>query len=131
MMTLEQAREFFQEDRFAMNMGIEIVEVREGYARCRLPVTPALRNAGGAVQGGAIFTLADFAFAVAANLPGNLTVSVNNSISFLKPGKGAMLFGEAKAISVAKRMCFYEVNITDDLGTLVAVMSVTGYTRVK
>lgn len=129
MMTLEQAREFFQGDRFAMNMGIEILEVREGYAKCRLPVVPGLKNAGNSVQGGAIFTLADFAFAVAANLPGNLTVSVNNSISFLKPAKGTVLFGEARAVSVAKRMCFYEVAVTDDLGTLVATMSVTGYTR--
>lgn len=129
MMSLQEARDFFRNDRFAFGMGIEIVEVAEGYAKCRLAVSDGLKNAGGSVQGGAIFTLADFAFAVAANLPGNLTVSVQNSISFLKPSKGTVLFGEAKAVSVAKRMCFYEVTVTDDVGTLVATMTVTGYTK--
>jgi len=129
MMTLQDAKGFFQNDRFATNMGIEIIEVGEGYAKCRLPVSDALKNAGDSVQGGALFTLADFAFAVAANLQGNLTVSVHNSISFLKPSKGTVLFGEARVVSQAKRMCFYEVSVTDELGTLVATMTVTGYTK--
>lgn len=129
MMTLQQAKDFFVNDRFATEMGIEIIEVGDGYANCRLPVSDRLKNAGNSVQGGAIFTLADFAFAVASNLQGNLTVSVNNSISFLKPAKGNVLFGQARVVSQSKRMCFYEVTVTDDLGTLVATMTVTGYTK--
>lgn len=129
MMTLQQAKDFFQNDRFATNMGIEIVEVGQGYAKCRLTVSDALKNAGGSVQGGAIFTLADFTFAVAANLEGHLTVSVQNSISFLKPSQGTLLVGQARVLSQAKQMCFYEVSVTDELGTPVAVMNVTGYTK--
>ena len=87
------------------------------------------KNAGGAVQGGAIFTLADFAFAVAANSLGKMTVSVNNSISFISASKGKKLIAKATRLSNSKRLCFYNVSVTDDTGALIADMSVTGYIK--
>ena len=65
--TLEQVRQRFTADCFASKMGTVIEDIKEGYARCYLDITPLHLNAAGNVMGGAIFTLADFAFAVAAN----------------------------------------------------------------
>ena len=61
---LDKIRNFFSADRFAMAAGIGIDSVREDQVECSMEITGAHRNAGGAVQGGAIFTLADLAFAV-------------------------------------------------------------------
>ena len=62
---LEQIREFFAKDRFATDNGATIEEVDDGYAKCSLEIQPHHLNAANTVMGGAIFTLADFAFAVA------------------------------------------------------------------
>ncbi|MEG1849691.1 MAG: PaaI family thioesterase [Oscillospiraceae bacterium] len=88
-------------------------------------------NAGGAVQGGAIFTLADFAFAVATNSGGVWTVSLSNSISFLKTVRGGRLTARAKRISQSNRTCCYEVTVTDGAGDPIAQMMATGFCREK
>lgn len=127
MMTLEEARAFFNGDVYATELsGITIEEVGERLVRCAMPVTPMHRNAAGAVMGGAIFTLADFAFAVAANLDGVLTVTATASVSFVGTCKGDTLLAETHLIKDGRRSCFYEVTVTDELGNLVAVVSSNG-----
>jgi len=66
------AQEFFKNDRFATNAGVELIEIKEGYSKARLVITAEHLNAGGRTQGGAIFTLADLALAAAATsrIPG-------------------------------------------------------------
>lgn len=123
----EKALKILSADRFAVSSGIELTEAAAGYAVCSLRITENHFNAGGAVQGGAIFTLADTAFAMAANNQGNLTVSVSNSISYLKGTKGHTLYATAKLKSASKRLCNYEVEVTDNLDQLIATMTVTGY----
>lgn len=129
MATLEGIRKFFQGDRYAMFSGAVIESVEAGTAVCTMEVKDIHLNAGNAVQGGAIFTLADFAFAVAANSGGTFTVSLNNSISFLHSPKGKLLKAEAKPVSKGKTITVYEVTVTDELDTLVALMTVNGYVK--
>ena len=129
MASCEEIREFFSNDTYAIHTGIYIDEAANGEAVCSFEIKDYHMNSGGAVQGGAIFTLADFTFAVAANSLGKMTVSVNNNISYLRPAKGKKLIGKSKCLGRTKRMCFYEVYITDDIGTEVAKMSVTGYIK--
>ena len=90
-MNLNETREFFKADRFAVEAaGAVIEDAREGFSRCSLELKPVHRNAAGAVMGGAIFTLADFAFAVAANCGGGaITVSLNSQITYLSGAKGS------------------------------------------
>ena len=127
MMTLEEARVFFRGDRFAVEQaGITIEEIGEYYARCSMPVTPLHKNAAGAVMGGAIFTLADFAFAVAANVGGVLTVTTTASVSFVGTCKGEVLTAETRLVKDGRRSCFFEVTVTDELGNLVAVVTSNG-----
>lgn len=127
MTDLEEAREFFIKDRYAMvTTGIEIEEVGERYAKCSLKLDERHKNATGQVMGGAMFTLADFVFAVATNFKQPVTVTAVSQISYLGIAKGDTLYGESKLLKDGKRTCFYEIHITDNLGNLVAVVSTSG-----
>ena len=70
-----------QYDRFAAGAGVRLVEIGEGYARAQMTVTEAHVNGANVCQGGAIFTLADLAFAAAVNSGGLMTVGTSNSIT--------------------------------------------------
>ncbi len=124
---IERARETFGHDRFATEVtGIEIVDVAENYARCELAIDSRHRNAMGAVMGGAIFTLADFCFAVAANAEKLSVVSVSSNIVYLNAVRGERLIAEAHCLKSGRRNCFFRVTVTDELGTLVAEVTETG-----
>jgi acyl-CoA thioesterase len=85
------------------------------------------RNAYGGIMGGCIYTLADFAFAVASNFDKEkLTVSLTGQASFLSMSRGSVLYAETKLIKDGRTNCFYEVMITDDLGKDIAVVYFTG-----
>ena len=99
----------------------------EFYSKCSMPITENHRNAYGGVMGGCIYTLADFAFAVASNFDKeNLTVSLVGQASFLNMSKGSILYAEAKLIKDGRTNCFYEISVYDDLGKDIAVVSFTG-----
>lgn len=80
-------------------------------------------------MGGAIFTLADFAGAVAANSWRETAdvVTFSSNISFLSPAKGTKLIGEAVCLKDGRTTCLYEVKIADELGTQVAHATVNGF----
>ena len=126
MTDLEEARAFFRGDVFATEAGCVIDEVAEKFARCSLTLTPRHSNAVGQVMGGVSFTLADFAFAVAANFHQSLTVSVTSTISHLGTVKGNRLIARTRLVKDGRRNCFYEVDVADDLGNPVALVSITG-----
>lgn len=126
-MTLDEVRERFSHDRFATANGAVIDAIGEGYAKCSIELNDTHRNALGAVMGGAIFTLADFAFAVASNWNKNPQVSLNASISFLGKAKGGRLIAEAQKIKEGRKTCYYEVMIRDELGNQVAHMTSNGF----
>ena len=78
-------QEFLNEgDRFAATNGMQLTEVREGYARAEMTVEARHLNAAGVCQGGAYFTLADLAFAAVTNYQGIITLGIQNSITFLQ-----------------------------------------------
>lgn len=127
---LEQARELFKADIYATETtGIVIEEVAVGYAKCSLSLNKSHMNAANCVMGGAIFTLADFAFAVAANAGAPLTVSVTSQISYISATKGDKLTAKANCIKAGRSTCFYEIEIKDDLDRLIAKVSTTGFIR--
>lgn len=130
MPTLDQIRACFSGDRFATETtGITIQAAEPNHAICNLPLRPGLLNANGTPMGGAIFTLADFAFAVAANGHStSVTVSQHASITFLAPARGQTLIAEASCIKAGRRTCLYQVEVKDDIGTYVAHVTVDGYT---
>ena len=127
MTDIEKAREFFYKDLYATKTsGIQIDEVGEHYSKCSMKITDNHKNAYGGVMGGAIFTLADFAFAVASNFNAPQTVSVTSQINFIGMAKGQCLIAEAKVIKDGRTTCLYDIFITDELGTKIAYVTVNG-----
>lgn len=118
-------------DIFARELGIEVVEMREGYGVATMPLEQRQRNGMGHAHGGAIFALMDMAFAAASHATGTYCVNAQSSISYLESGRVGPLRGEARMIRVGRRMGTYEVRITDADGTLVAAGMVTGYNTGK
>lgn len=128
--SIEEVRAFFADDRFATQAcKAEIVEARKGHAVCECPLLPIHRNAMGGVMGGAIFTLADFALAIASNVGEAPTVSVSNSIEFISAAKGELLIATCDADKSGRSLGFYTVTVKDDLETLVAVMTATCFRK--
>ena len=127
MTDLEKAREFFGQDFYATKAtGIVIEEVGEHFARCSFEITRNHQNAYGGVMGGATFTLADYTFAVASNFNQPHTVSVTSQINYIGMAKGKKLIAEANCIKDGRTTCLYEINITDDLGTKIAFVTISG-----
>lgn len=124
---IEEVREFFAKDNFAKFTGAVIEEIGDKYCRCSMKIEDRHLNALGAVQGGVMFTLADFTFAVASNWQKHGTVTLASSISYYSPVKGTSLICEAKCVKDGHTACFYDVVMTDDLGTKVASVAVNGY----
>ena len=124
---LQEAREFFSNDRFAAQcMGAVVEAVGEKYAKCSLTLNERHYNAVGHIMGGVAYTLADFVFAVATNFRQPPTVTLSAQICYLNPVKGKVLWGESRLIKDGRRNCFYEISITDDLGTQIATVMMTG-----
>jgi acyl-CoA thioesterase len=114
-------QDFFKNDRFATEAGVELLEVREGYSRASLVITAAHLNAGGRTQGGAVFTLADLALAAAANSHGTLAFSLSSNITFLRgSGVGDTLYAEARERYIGRTTGYYQIDVTNQAGKLIA-----------
>jgi acyl-CoA thioesterase len=86
-------------------------------------------NAVGVVQGGAMFTLADFTFAVASNTHGKLALAINAEISFFKSVKSGVLTAVAKEISLHNKLGTYLIDILNENDELVAHFKGTVYRK--
>lgn len=127
-MDIQKIRKFFEGDRFCLYNGITIDEVNEYYALCSVLVEDRHLNAGNVAQGGLLFTLADFAFAVHANSLGKLTVSSGADIDFVRPAMGKKLIAKAYPVSVGGRTCLYRAEVFDENG-IAAFVTVRGFIK--
>jgi acyl-CoA thioesterase len=109
-------------DRFARMTGIKIDEVRPGYARVSMKVEDLHLNSVDITHGGAVFTLADTAFALASNSHGRVALALNMSINFVKAtGLGSLLTATATEDKLTNRTGLYRLMVEDETGDLVAV----------
>ena len=123
-----KVKEFLnEEDKFCKFCGIQLTEVGDGYAEAVLQIDENKLNGRQVVQGGAIMTLADFAFAGAANAMGHSTVSTGLNINFIRPGSGKKLIAKARKIHHGRATCLYQVDVLNDEGKLVSSVSVSGF----
>jgi acyl-CoA thioesterase len=116
-------------DQFAKHSGLELLEVSSGYAKVKMVIAAYHLNGVGIVHGGAIFTLADFAFAVASNSHGPTAVGINSSITFIKAVKAGVLFAEAQEVSLNSKIGNYNVNVSDESNDVIAVFQGTAYRK--
>ena len=110
-------------DHFAEALGIEVLESKDGYAKVCMKVEKKHTNALGFTHGGAIFSLADYAFALACNFGDKVAVAVQVDIKFLKPTvEGDVLTAEATRVSDGKTTGLYNVMVRKE-DKIVAVFS--------
>lgn len=124
-------KSFFEKDRFAVNAGVELMEIADGYAKARMLITPEHLNAVGVCQGGALFTLADLAFAAATNTATNMTMSLVSNITFIRSASSGYVYAEAKEVVSHHRVPFVEVVVKDETGETLAIVTATGYRKQK
>ncbi len=122
---------FSKNDHFARHCGLVLLEVKPGWAKAKMDIQPYHMNGANTVHGGAIFTLADFTFAAAANSQGQLALATSTSIIFLNPIYTGPLFAEAEELSVNRRLGHYQVRITDNNQQLLAQFQGTAYRKDK
>lgn len=127
---LEEVREIFTGDRFATENGMVIDEIGDHYAKCSVELKDVHRNAMGGIMGGVHFTLADLAFAVAANWQEMGTVALSTDIAFIGAVKGTKLIAEAKLVKNGRTVSCYHITVTDDLGNIAADVKTVGFKKV-
>lgn len=123
----DEARAYFEKDRFALENGVVLEEMLPTGAVCSLALTDHHRNAEGGVMGGAIFTLIDLAFAAAANNAHRPTVAQQVSMNFLNAPRGRRLTAKALCRKDGRTSCVYQVDVADDLGRDIAQAVITGF----
>src|SRR5664279_5186941 len=102
-----------EKDLFSQWLGIEILEIKEGYSKIKMRVRNEMMNGLGIVHGGIAFSLADSSFAFACNSRNNLSVALDTSINFLKPvHPDDELIAEAKEMHNGKSTGLYQITIT-------------------
>jgi len=126
---MEVVRNFFKNDRFADHVGIELLEVSEGRAKAKMEIQEHHLNGVNIAHGGAIFSLADLAFAVASNSHRTIALGINANISYLKAAAGGTLIAEAKEVSLNLKLATYEVRVTDENNDLIAIFLGTVYRK--
>ena len=129
MLDEDKIKKFFKGDRLAEYLGIELVDVSSGGAVAKMKIKDEHLNGINTVHGGAIFTLADFAFAVAANSHGRVTVAINVSISFMKAATRGTLTANAMEVSLNPKISSYTVNIYDENGDLISIFQGMAYRK--
>lgn len=122
-------RRLLRGDRFAARAGISLVEVGPGRARARMRLRRDHMNGVAVAQGGAVFTLADFAFAAACNSHGTVAVALDTSITFARAATRGVLVAEAVEESVSRRVSVCNVKVTDDRGEIVALFRGTAFRK--
>lgn len=122
-------RRLLKGDRWAAAAGAKLVEVREGYALARMRLRPDHLNGVGVAQGGAVFTLADFAFAAASNSHGTVAVALDTSMTFARAAVHGVLTAEAREESVSRRVSVCNVRVTGEGGVVVALFRGTAFRK--
>jgi acyl-CoA thioesterase len=120
---------FFRKDLFAEFVGIELLDAKDGRSTARLRLRDHHRNSIGLIQGGAIFTLADLAFAAAVHSRGQIAVAIHCSISYLKAAHGDLLLAEAVEVSCGPKIAVYTVRITDVSGDVISLFEGMAYRK--
>jgi acyl-CoA thioesterase len=120
-MEMKTLQDFFNSaDAFAAHNGMKITELQQGQARAEMELKPYHLNGAQTVHGGALFTLADFAFAAASNSRGQLSLSINSSISIFKGAQQGKLIAEAREVSHSPKLASFEVSVRHEAGELLA-----------
>jgi len=117
-----------EHDLFSQWLGINMIEIKEGYSKITMTIRKEMINGLGIIHGGVAFSMADSAFAFACNNRNVLSVALDTSINFLKPVHvDDVLIAEAKELHNGKSTGLYHITITNQHNHVVAVFKGTCY----
>lgn len=112
---LEQYQKVVEDNPFAAAIGMEILNIREGYVYARVKTRNELKNIYGDLHGGCLYTVADNMAGVAASTCGYYVTTVNGSIQYLKAARNTeYIYCEAEVIKPGRSISVVSVRIRDD-----------------
>jgi len=115
-------------DEFSRWLGVELLDVKPKRVAIRMVVRQDMTNGFGVCHGGVTFAFADSAFAFASNTGGQLSVSIENSMTYPAAVRvGDVLLAEAEKEASSRRLAYYRVRVTRNDGTVVALFRGTVY----
>jgi acyl-CoA thioesterase len=119
-----------KEEPFAKKMDLKLVDLDDGYSVVEMTFTQDMENIFGMAHGGAVFALIDEAFETAGNSHGTVAVALNMNITYTAtPSPGARLRAEAKEVNLTPRTATYNIRVTDEKETLIAVCQALVYRK--
>ncbi|MEO7308347.1 MAG: hydroxyphenylacetyl-CoA thioesterase PaaI [Ferruginibacter sp.] len=128
----EVVAHMMEHDLFSQWLGIEVLDVKEGYSKIKMTVRKEMINGFGIVHGGIAFSLSDSAFAFACNNRNNLSVALDTSINFTKPVHvGDVLTAETKELHNGKSTGLYHITIKNQNDHIVALFKGTCFRTSK
>ena len=122
----EVVAHMMEHDLFSQWLGLEVLDIEEGYSKIKMTVREEMINGFGIIHGGIAFSLSDSAFAFACNNRNNLSVALDTSINFTKPVHvGDVLTAEAKELHNGRSTGLYHITITNQKDHVVALFKGT------
>jgi len=118
---MQPSEQFLKDEQYAQAAGIGFVDAGEGTATVKMLFADRHKNSHGTVHGGAIFTLADTAFALASNSRNVPASAINAHISFVRSASSGMLYARAEEFSVSRKIATYTVTVTGEEGEKIAI----------
>ena len=117
------------QEPFARLLGIELLELEDGYSRVEMVYDPARQNnIYGRAHGGAVFGLIDEAFETAGQTDGTVAVAMNVNVTYIaSPEPGDRLHAEARRVTQTKRTANYDIKVTDSSDRLIAICQALAY----
>ncbi len=114
--TLARLRARCNKEPYPRLLGIEVLEIKPGYARVAMQFEPEMQNIFGMLHGGAVFSLLDEAFQLACNARDEVAVAQQVNTYFLAAARpGARLIAEAKEQNATRKTALYEVRVFEEV----------------
>jgi len=124
----DMVEKLLSRDPFSNWMGIEIIDVKEGYCMVHCRIREEMINGFGVAHGGIIYSLADSALAFSAATTGRVALALDNSISYTKKVKsGDTLTARSKAENITNRTGLFIIKVTNQTSDTIALMKGTVY----
>ena len=125
--SVEEAKKYFKNDKFAYNSGMVLEDLGEDFSLCTMDLDDRHLNANGGIMGGVMFTLADLAFAALSNNIHRPTVAQQVSINYLSAPKGKKLLARAELLKNGRSSTIIQVKVSDETGRDIALFTGTGF----
>ena len=123
-------RKRVEEEPFARKLGLNLIEVRSGYALVRMTFTQEIENIFGMAHGGALYSLIDEAFEIASNSHGTIAVALGVNVQYIQaPLPGAVLYAEAKEVNRSARIGHYDITVKNEQNNLIATCKAMAYRK--